>query len=248
MDLDRVLNWHAELEARAAARAHFWIEEQRAPVARQMPTGNDQVYLRQLPSSSESQILRAFEPVRPNPFEGYPLDTEHSTTQWQICDHAVAYLLHPDSARGSMRPLRPPGTEEVSIRAPPQCPADHADTNPAEKQCENSSSRASTAPVTGATIKERNNFHTPRTYPMLRVLNHELPAAGGRAKEQSVLQRTNSWSSVFRGPQGGTSTKAYSISHWHFLTECKQRLQPHRDRRWFQALERAPNSRASQLE
>ena len=241
MDLNPVLNWHAELEARAAARAHFWIEEQDAPAAHQVQAGIAQVHQSHLSSSPQSRIPLDFEPMRPEPLEEYPLDTENSNTQWQLCDHAVAYLLHPDSARGSMRPLRPPGTEEASIRAPPQCPADHADTSSAEKQCENSSSRASTAPVTGATIKERNNFHTPRTYPMLRVLNHELPAAGGRAKEQSVLQRTNSWSSVFRGPQGGTSTKAYSISHWHFLTECKQRLQPHRDRRWFQALERAPN-------
>jgi hypothetical protein len=241
MDLDRVLHWHAELEARAAARAHFWIEEQDAPASHQVQAGLAQVHQSHLSSSPQSQIPLAFEPIRPEPLEEYPLDTENSTTQWQVFGYVVAYLLHPASVRGCLRPLRPPGTEEASIRAPPQCLEGHADTNPAEKQHENSSSRVSTLPTTGATITERNHFHTLRIYLTLRVLNHELPVAGTRAEGKPVLQRTNSCSSVFLDPQGDTSTEAYSISRWHFPTECKQQLQPHRNKGRLHALERVLN-------
>ena len=238
MDLDRVLNWHAELEARAAARAHFWIEEQDAPAAYQVPAGIDQVLPRHLPSSRRSQSLRAFEPLQPESVAEYPLDKEDSITLWPIFGHALAYLLQPESARGSLRPLRPPGTDEKSIRAPPQCRAGHADTESAEEQHLNSSSRASTGPATGATINDWNNLEPLRIYLTLRVLNHELLVARARVERRSILQRTNSCSAVFLDPLGDNSIEARFISRWHFLAYCKQQSQRRRDEGRFTALER----------
>lgn len=109
----------AELFARAAARAHFWLAEAPPATTNQAPAA---IAPRRPPRShfvTRSQILRAFKLLNPEEPEEHLLGTQQMIRHSQSARQAAASLLHPESASGTTRPLRPPDVEGNSIRAPP---------------------------------------------------------------------------------------------------------------------------------
>jgi hypothetical protein len=117
----------AELFARAAARAHFWLAEAPPATTHQAPAA---IALRRPPRShfvTRSQILRAFELLNPEELEERLPGTQQMIHYSQPARPAVPSLLHPENASGTTRPLRPPDAEEKSIRALPHRPADHGE-------------------------------------------------------------------------------------------------------------------------
>lgn len=201
--MDQVFKLQAELEAGAAARAHFWFgEEQAVTIQREPASIARNQPRRRLTIVIRTQVLRAVEPPIPDDLEERRLNTEQMVRYWWAASLTSPYVQHPARARGTMRSLRPPSTEEEPIRAPPHRPeGSYTDANSAEEKHAYSSSVAVALAVAVAvactTSKERNKFHTAKACYCLRHREFSLTGCVLLYLKNS-LQKTNSCLSVSR--------------------------------------------------
>lgn len=155
-------DWQAELFARAAARAHFWLAEAPPAMTHQTPAA---IAPRPPPRShfvTRSQILGASQVLNPEELEGRLRDIQQMIPYSHSPRQAVPSLLHPENASGTTRPLRPPDAEGKSIRAPPHRPADRGEATSEGVVPVLRLSLAFTVAVPGTRItsKEWNKFPT----------------------------------------------------------------------------------------
>ena len=111
-----VSNWIAELEAGASARTHFWLDMEEPKTTRQEPSLRLSVQPQLLRILVlRSQVLRVFEPFSPKEILEHHKHAQQLMRRWQARTNLVPDLLHPDTARGTLRLLRPPGIGLGSI-------------------------------------------------------------------------------------------------------------------------------------
>ena len=157
-----VLKWIAESETRAAASVTTWLSTvEMIPMAQVSTPIMDHFQLRRINIVTRSQILRAFESLSPEELEDYRKETEEMIRRWQVESRTITLLLHPETATGTVRLLRPPDLEVQSIRAPPQyLERSHPEANSEEYEHEYFSANT----IAGTTNEERNKTCSERRY------------------------------------------------------------------------------------
>lgn len=115
------LEWLALPVVKAAgASASLAYLDAEEDVEAPTPLGSMRSHLpRRITLVTRSQILRLLKSPCPEYLHKHDKDTQQMIRSWHAATYAEPRLLHPDTATGTTRPLRPPDIEVEPIRAPP---------------------------------------------------------------------------------------------------------------------------------
>jgi hypothetical protein len=125
LDSTLALNWQAEHKARAITHSLFWPESDEEVTLPKNPQVLASAIARAITIVIRSQILREVEPPGPEDLDDREQEKQRAIRSWQAASYSGPYSLHPGTATGKTRPLRPPGIEVEPIRAPPHARKGH---------------------------------------------------------------------------------------------------------------------------